>query len=200
MSLSGIAVMIIEDLGDDASVLCSVVITESTWHFLSTPNPLLPSHKSHPSPWRGREECAPHRHLPSPAGTALSGMEYLGTRGIQMSVINWGQTVLFPCFTACKSECVASTINWRLSSLHQGLGPFLASPPAVFVSMVAVAAMAAVSGAAQRDVDPNVESPVAWGANMTKNNQIHCSLQWLLSPCLWHRCLLMESPGNIIAY
>ncbi len=59
---------------------------------------------------------------------------------------------------------LATTINGRLSTLHQGGGPVIA-PLFVFVSMVTVPAMAAVPGAAQGDVDPNVESPVAWGHN-----------------------------------
>lgn len=55
---------------------------------------------------------------------------------------------------------LASTINRRLSTLHQGEG-CVPAPLPVFVSMVMVPAMAAVPGTAQGDVDPDVESPVA---------------------------------------
>lgn len=55
---------------------------------------------------------------------------------------------------------VASTINWRLSTLRQGGVP-VPAPFLVFVSMVMVPAMAVAPGTAQGDVDPDVESPVA---------------------------------------
>lgn len=56
---------------------------------------------------------------------------------------------------------LASTVKRRLSVLNQGEGPVSALSPA-FVSMVTVPVMAAVPSASQGDVDPDVESPVAW--------------------------------------
>lgn len=63
-------------------------------------------------------------------------------------------------YNACKVMTAAGTIKRRLSTLNQGEDP-VPTPPPVLVSMVTVPAMAAVPGAAQGDMDPDVESPVA---------------------------------------
>lgn len=57
---------------------------------------------------------------------------------------------------------VISTILRRLSTLIQRKGRVHVLPP-VLVSMVTVSAMTAMPAAAQRDMDTDVESPVAWG-------------------------------------
>lgn len=51
------------------------------------------------------------------------------------------------------------TVEWRLPALHQGRGSVHATPLAL-VAVVPVPAVAAVPGAAQRDVHANVEGPV----------------------------------------
>lgn len=76
--------------------------------------------------------------------------------------MNKSRNIFFLWYNVCKFITVVNTINRRLSTLQQGGGPVHA-PFLVFVSMVMVSAMAAVPGTAQRDVDPDVESPVAWG-------------------------------------
>ena len=70
---------------------------------------------------------------------------------------------------------VASTIKRRLSTLNQGEGSVPVSPP-VLVSMVTVPAMAAVPGTAQGDMDPDVESPVAWGQVPHQLRRINCNV------------------------
>lgn len=51
------------------------------------------------------------------------------------------------------------TVEWRLPALHQG-GGSVHAPPLALVAVVPVPAVAAVPGAAQRDVHANVEGPV----------------------------------------
>lgn len=61
--------------------------------------------------------------------------------------------------------------------------------------MVAVPAMAAVSGTAQRDVDPNVESPVTWGQTWLKIIKYTHSA-WV--KCYF--CVLIHSPCVFLFY
>lgn len=80
------------------------------------------------------------------------------------------------------------TVNRRLSTLHQGGSPITA-PPSVLVSMVTVFSVAAAPlRTAQRDVNTNIESPVAW-RQVCWLDHIHCSVcwVWVLSVCT-HPC------------
>lgn len=92
---------------------------------------------------------------------------------------------------------LASTIKRRLSILNQGEGPVPAPSP-VFVSMVTVPAMAAVPGTSQGDMDPDVESPVAWGqaAKWLKADQLPCSCVLVcVCMCVCLRSLMAHDHG-----
>lgn len=76
---------------------------------------------------------------------------------------------------ACKFMTVATTVKRRLSSLIQGEAPVPALP-LVLISMVTVPTMAAVPGAAQWDMDPDVESPVT--CRRTSPTAVRCVCVW----------------------
>lgn len=61
-----------------------------------------------------------------------------------------------------EKSVIRYTIKRRLSTLHQSWGPTTA-PPLVFVSTVTMPAMAVMPDTTQGDMNPDVESSVAWG-------------------------------------
>lgn len=83
------------------------------------------------------------------------------------------------------------TVNWRLSTLHQGRSPITA-PPSVLVSMVTMFSVAAAVPlcTAQRDMNTDIESPVAW-RHVRWLEDLHCSVcvQWVCVCTRAHACV-----------
>lgn len=161
--------------------LCGVPTANCTWRFPSTRNPLPPERRFHPSPWKGHEGCAPRHRLRRPAGTALSARECLRTQTHRPGASGWNADLKH-----MKRFKTPYTVNWGLSTLHQGRSPITA-PPSVLVSMVTMLSVAAAPlCTAQRDMNTDVESPVAW-RHVCWLEDLHRSV------CVFSGCVCMHA-------